>query len=272
MAGDGAAYVFPAEFEPHERVWLSWPHDPREVIRGRPFHPVLLDMIEALLPFVRVAVIVNDPHTEGKEITEALRVRCDGRRRRRRHSQQHHQHDVELHAIQHSSIWMRDFGPIFVRRREREGTPDAPMLRVVAFRWSMWGNADRWRAAVPPETFAGLMGEGEVPRRVAHALGLATIDADFVSEGGDREFNGEGTLMVTEAVQLQRNPHLTKEQLTERYKQLFNVRKVIWLKRGVAEDDQIFAGPLPGGIFPMPCTGGHIDEVHLINGILPTEW
>lgn len=81
-----------------------------------------------------------------------------------------------------------------------------------------------------------------------------------MSEGGNREFNGRGTLMVTEAVELQRNPDLTKEHLTEHFKSLFDVRKVIWLKQGVAEDDHIFRGPLPGGVFNMPCTGGHVDE------------
>jgi agmatine deiminase len=116
---------------------------------------------------------------------------------------------------------------------------------------------------MPPADFDELIdADGGVAQRVARALSLATVDAtDFVSEGGDREFNGKGTLMVTEAVQLQRNPHMTKDQLTERFKAVFNVRKVIWLKQGVAEDDQIFNGPLPGGVFNMPCTGGHIDEV-----------
>jgi len=255
------AYTFPAEFEKQESVWLSWPSaEPAmwEAVKGRPFYPVILDMIAALLPVARVSVIVN--HESDKQgIQSALLQRCEGLL-----SQEALNENLQFHLVKHLSIWIRDFGPIFLLPSPApRGAPSSgpPPLKVAVFRWNVWGYADQLRSVLPPEELAELLAEGEVARQVARSLALPTIDIDFVSEGGDREFNGCGTLMVTEAVQLQRNPHLTREQLDERYKALFDVRKVIWLKCGLAEDDHIFDGPLPGGVFTLQCTGGHIDEV-----------
>lgn len=258
MEGGGDnTYTFPAEFEPQECVWLSWPRDPTEMLAGRPFAPVLLDMIESLQPHVKVAVIVNTKDEE-QIIREALLQR-QASSSSSSSSSSNGENDLAFHLVKHDSIWMRDFGPIFLKSQNVDASQP---LKVVDFRWSVWGYADGLRPIMPPDEFAEMIdSDGGVARRVAGALSLATVDAtDFVSEGGDREFNGRGTLMVTEAVQLQRNPHLTRDQLTDRFKSVFNVRKVIWLKQGVAEDDQIFNGPLPGGVFTMPCTGGHIDE------------
>jgi agmatine deiminase len=72
-------------------------------------------------------------------------------------------------------------------------------------------------------------------------------------------------MITVEEVELQRNPDMTKEQITEGLKNIFNLKKVIWLKKGVYEDDQAHNGPLPGpdglkDIWPCVPTNGHIDE------------
>jgi agmatine deiminase len=43
-------------------------------------------------------------------------------------------------------------------------------------------------------------------------------------------------------------------------KRVFGIQKVIWLKRGVADDDLSYEGKLPGDLFTVLTTGGHIDE------------
>src|SRR5689334_13321922 len=88
------------------------------------------------------------------------------------------------------------------------------------------------------------------------------MKANFVSEGGDREFNGKGVMIACEAVELQRNPHMTREKIENGFKTIFHLNKVIWMKEGVADDTQAFRGKLPGGIFSAPATGGHVDEVN----------
>lgn len=102
--------------------------------------------------------------------------------------------------------------------------------------------------------------DGIVAERVGKHLGISVDYIDFCSEGGDREFNGKGVMITCEAVELQRNPHLTREQLDIELKKIFNLRKIIWLKRGLAEDEQSFSRVLPGGYFTCFGTGGHVDE------------
>ncbi len=84
---------------------------------------------------------------------------------------------------------------------------------------------------------------------------------NLASEGGDREFNGSGTMIACEAVELQRNPEKTKDEIENALLKAFNLKKIIWVKRGVAEDNSTFKGKLPGGIFTTQATGGHVDEV-----------
>jgi agmatine deiminase len=62
-------------------------------------------------------------------------------------------------------------------------------------------------------------------------------------------------------VELQRNPNKSKEEIEERLKEIFGVQKIIWLKKGMVEDDHTFLGKLPGNLFTCNTTGGHIDEV-----------
>jgi len=66
--------------------------------------------------------------------------------------------------------------------------------------------------------------------------------------------------MVSETVQLQRNPTLNRAQMEQKLKGVFHAKKIVWLKSGLADDMHPFLGKLPGGILPSPATGGHIDE------------
>ena len=74
-------------------------------------------------------------------------------------------------------------------------------------------------------------------------------------------------MMASEVVELQRNPQISSlAELEEKFKKIFNVSKVIWLKKGLADDNQTFVGKFPDGSFPSAGTGGHIDEVSKITG------
>ena len=84
-------------------------------------------------------------------------------------------------------------------------------------------------------------------RLAAEQLNLPVIKANLISEGGAIESNGRGTLMTTESVALSRNPQMSKEQIEKEYQRVLGVKKVIWLKKGLAEDDHI--------------TNGHINEI-----------
>lgn len=71
-------------------------------------------------------------------------------------------------------------------------------------------------------------------------FGFTCYDArPFVLEGGSIHSDGEGTLLVTESCLLSegRNPSLTKEQIEEKLKSYLSAEKVLWLPRGIYQDE-----------------------------------
>jgi agmatine deiminase len=60
-----------------------------------------------------------------------------------------------------------------------------------------------------------------------------------------------------EQVTLQRNPGRTKKQIEEEYRRVLNIKKVIWLKKGTADDGRSFN---PYKNYKFTGTGGHLDE------------
>jgi agmatine deiminase len=76
-------------------------------------------------------------------------------------------------------------------------------------------------------------------------------------EGGAMETNGKGVLLQCEQVTLERNPGWTKKQIEDEFRRLLNISKVIWLKKGTADDGRKF-NPYKNYLFTG--TGGHLDE------------
>ncbi|MDE2880571.1 MAG: agmatine deiminase family protein [Acidobacteriota bacterium] len=224
------SFVFPAEFEPHRALWMAWPT--YENKRGLPTEPLLIEIIRATEGRVAIELLAQDDD-------EADRIRA---RFRQEGVPDGH---VTTHAVPHGDIWMRDMGPIFVRG-DRGG------LRVVDFGFNMWGYES------PDSPNSRL--EEAVDRRVAELLGLEVQKSTLISEGGSREFNGRGVMIAVEAVELQRNPGWTLEAMDEEFRRTLGVSKVIWLAEGMAEDELTFRGRLPGGVYTVITTGGHVDE------------
>lgn len=223
------SFLYPAEFEEHESIWLAWPTYQYEP--GYPNEDVVLKIIESLAPYVSVDLMVQDKAEAEKveAIFKAGNIPYD---------------HVRFRLIPREDIWIRDMGPIFLKNGQGK-------LKIADFGFNTWGYEN--------QTSEYSMIAERVDRLVARELELPVIRSSMIGEGGNREFNGKGTMMVTEAVELQRNPDWTKAELEREYKRIFNIRKVIWLHEGVAEDDFTFKGVLPGRIF-IRGTGGHIDE------------
>jgi agmatine deiminase len=95
-----------------------------------------------------------------------------------------------------------------------------------------------------------------IDRNVAAKLQLPVIASEMVSEGGAWQTNGEGTMLLVESVELDRNPTMTKLQIENEYKRVLGVTKLIWLKNGLKEEEW---GKLQNGKYGIG-TGGHIDE------------
>ncbi|RJX18303.1 MAG: agmatine deiminase family protein [Ammonifex sp.] len=211
------SYVFPGEFEKQQAIWMQWPSGVYNA-GSQPVNHVMISIIKALAPYIRVNLISQSTE-EIKQIKDLLKTNgFTGT-------------NVHYYVINHLSIWARDVGPIFVKDRQNR-------LNVVNFGFNNYGRGgDQHYINV----------EGQVDKLTAQLLGLPVINTKLICEGGAIESNGRGTMMVTESVALTRNPGLTKKQIENEYKRVLGVRKVIWLKKGLAEDE--------------PITSGHINEM-----------
>lgn len=212
-----AAYTFPGEFESQQAIWLQWPESVYSTA-SNPIYPVFIDIIKALDPYVRVNMISRSD-VEIAQIKDLLRTNG------------YTGSNVHYYPINHLSIWARDVGPVFVKDNQNR-------LNVVDFGFNNYGRG-------ASQYYIGV--ESQIDKLTAQQLKLPVISTNLISEGGGIESNGKGTLMITESVALNRNPGLTKTQIEDEYKRVLGVKKVIWLKQGLAEDDLI--------------TKGHINEI-----------
>ncbi len=129
---------------------------------------------------------------------------------------------------------------------------------IVNPNWSYYGIYD------PNDPYCTALRKAGVHAGIS--LGIYDIvSSDFVSEGGDREFNGDGILMAIEDTEVRkRNPEHSKEEVEAEYKRLYNLDKIIWLPKPLLEDDDYRLGPLDHKEDGTPVFGmsfaAHIDE------------
>jgi agmatine deiminase len=220
-----SAFHMPAEWEPHEATWIGWPCN-RDDWPGKiaPIPWVYGEIVRKITPGEVVRVIANE-RTERQAQRLLARVGVDLAR-------------VEFFLFPFDRGWMRDAGPIFVRR-------DAPPreVAIVRFRFNGWAKYRDWKR------------DARIPLLASRKLGLRLLPArigerDFVLEGGSVEVNGRGTLLTTEECLLDpevqvRNPGLGRKEIEEALAANLGVKHVLWLGKGIVGDD----------------THGHIDDV-----------
>ncbi|MGH8853970.1 MAG: agmatine deiminase family protein [Telluria sp.] len=109
-------------------------------------------------------------------------------------------------------LWMRDTGPVFVRKPngERAG---------VKFNFNGWGNKQRFDD------------DGQVADLVTREAQVPMLATELVLEGGALEVDGKGTAIITESCVLNdnRNPGWSKADVEAELGRLLGIRKVIWL-------------------------------------------
>jgi agmatine deiminase len=144
---------------------------------------------------------------------------------------------VDLETAPLNDAWMRDIGPTFVVGGD--GRPGA-----VDWVFNGWGRQDwaRWDK------------DSLIGAAVAGWAGVERIGSQLVNEGGGIQVDGEGTVLVTETVQLDpgRNPGATKAEVEAELARTIGAAKVIWLPRGLTRDSQRYG------------TRGHVDIVAAI--------
>lgn len=199
----------PAEWEPQEAVWLSWPVN-RDTWPGH-FAPVPAKFAEIAAAISRF---------------EAVRINCEKVRQEeaRRHLREARADLSRVEFFDHpiNDSWCRDHGPVFIKD-DRTGE-----VALTDWQYNAWGGK------YPP-----FEKDNDIPRRVGEALGLRRFEIPMVLEGGSIEVDGQGQLLTTEACLLNRNrnPHLTRGQIEDQLREQLGVDRILWLHDGIVGDD-----------------------------------
>lgn len=211
-AGDG--FRMPAEFELHAGTWMLWPERPSNWRLGA-------KPAQAAFAAVASAIATGEPVTVGASRAQYINARSmlpDA---------------IRVVEMSSDDAWMRDVGPTFV-------VNDAGEVRGVDWIFNAWGGLH-----------SGLYFPWDqddlVARKVLEVERCDRYRAPFVLEGGSIHVDGQGTLITTEECLLNpnRNPQLDKGQIEILLHEYLGVTSVIWLRKGVVEDE----------------TNGHVDNL-----------
>jgi len=203
-------YAMPAEWEPHEATWISWPHPEGSSFPGayQRVIPTFVKMAQAIAESEIVRINVKDAAQESQ-----VRALLKGAAPER----------LEFFHVPTNEPWCRDHGPIFLTRKQ------TPSLAAIDFGFNAWGY--KLSPFEEDDAAATLMGE---------KIGVPVFDAgDFVFEGGSIDVNGAGTALTTESCLLNpnRNSHLDRSEIEQKIRDYLGVAKILWLGDGIEGDD-----------------------------------
>lgn len=209
----------PAEWEPHDRTWMAFPPvndtfglEGSDTLRRA--RSAWANVARTIARYEPVTVLANP-----SDLGAAAVLLGD---------------IAHIEAMPLDDAWVRDSGPTFVRR---------PGGTVGAVNWIFngWG-AQHWAEWGKDEN---------IGRLVAGLAGAPVDDSSLVNEGGGFHVDGNGTVLLTETVQLDpgRNPHATKESVEAEIHARLGTTHAVWLPRGLTRDYDEFG------------TRGHVDIV-----------
>ena len=216
-----SSWRMPAETAPQERVWMAFPTggytlgDTAEEAHAA--RTTWAAVANAAVEFEPVTVVVtpDDVGIAARYLDPA----------------------VEVLTADLNDAWMRDIGPTFV-------LDDDGRLGAVDWVFNGWGGQDwaRWDK------------DSLIGAEVAGRSGARHITSGLVNEGGGIQVDGQGTVLLTETVQLDpgRNPGFTTAEVEAELARTIGATHAVWLPRGLTRDSERFG------------TRGHVDIVAAI--------
>jgi agmatine deiminase len=214
-------WMMPAETAPHDRIWMAFPRAGESLGSTRDEeeagYAAWANVANTVSGFESVTMVV-DPTEEARARTMLSS-------------------DIAIEIAPLDDFWMRDFGPTFV-------IGENGSLGAVDWTFNAWGAPD----------WASWDNDREIARFIAGRTDSELISSTLVNEGGAIHVDGEGTVLVTETVQLdpRRNPYTDKLRVEAELAGTIGATHVIWLPRGLTRDYEKFG------------TRGHVDMVAAI--------
>jgi agmatine deiminase len=226
----GQSLRVPAEWEPQEKVWLTWFGQERR-------DTVSCDIVKALLPNVKLTMNVA---SEGMK-TNAIKFMSE--------------HDIDTSKLEfvidpYTDFYIRDYA-VFVKDQ-------AGKLQIADFVDSAAGQYPQLTGK-PMPAFQKPLDLWE--ERIGKQLNLPVIKSDYFFEAGGIDSNGRGTLLIIKDMAMQRNPGRTIAEIENELKRTLGARKIIWLEKGFIEDKKF---PNGAPFFENYYGGGanmHVDEL-----------
>ncbi len=202
-------YYMPAEWEQHEAIWLTWPHDRDSFPDLASAEKAFVEIIKAIHRSESVNLLVLDRKMQLKATKLLQQEQVD-------------LSNVYFFVQDYADVWIRDYGPIFVLHKQTK--------KLVMTNWifNAWG-----------DKYKELLKDNNIPLALNRFLKLPMAHPDLVLEGGSIDVNGKGTLLTTQQCLLNknRNPRFSYQQIEQYLKKYLGIAKIIWLKEGIVGDD-----------------------------------
>lgn len=188
---------WPAEWEPHDATWVTWPRNPETWPHN------LADAQREHAAFIKI-IAEHEP----------VRVLAGGDAGATSRAALKKNSNVELVDLPSNDAWMRDHGATFVIDQSTE--------QLVALDWIF----NAWGGKYPPFDRDQAAATG-----MANHIATRVVHCGLVMEGGALETDGQGTLLTTESCALDpiRNPGITRSQFEEVMQKLLGIHTTVWL-------------------------------------------
>lgn len=206
----------PAEWEEQTGIQLTWPI--KESDWGPIFDEVekcFIHIAKEISRFEQVMIVSPNSSIPWDKLSEG---KCNMK-------------NIVTVSTPTNDSWARDHGGITLK------TPDG--IQILDFRFNGWGQ--KFVANYDNQITRNLALQGKFS-------GTYRNMQQMILEGGSIESDGQGTLMTTTECLLSpnRNSWMTKDEIEEQLKTIFNLNRVLWLHNGFIKGDD---------------TDGHIDTL-----------
>ena len=212
----------PAEWEEQKSTWIAWPHNKKDWPNKFDFIPeIFAEIISHISKGQKVNILIENNVLKKRAILILKNFKVNFS-------------NIRFSLCKTDRAWLRDSFPIFVKNKNKK--------ILLNWKFNSWAKYKNFKK------------DNSIINKVKKVLKLQSISPVFnrrkvVLEGGAIDVNGNGTLITTEECLLskiqQRNSGFKKHDYEKIFFNYFGIRKIIWLKRGIAGDD----------------THGHIDDL-----------
>ena len=211
-----AAIRYPAEWEDQKATWLSFPHNQENWHgeRGVKIRKFYIDLIRTISDFQPVNVLVPSKNF----LTDSEKKSLEGT-----------SFPVNFPVIKTDDIWIRDYGPFFVKKGRKTVVSEAVF--------------NAWGAKFPP-----WKNDNQIPARIAKAFGYSEGNKiPYIFVGGAIEVNGDGLGITTLdcLVGTNRNKQEDLSKVIKSISETLGLKSLLILPHGLNGDH----------------TDGHIDNV-----------